>query len=140
MPNRQVTRVAAYGLMRRRDEVLLCRISEQFPAMTGSWTLPGGGVEWREDPVDTMIREVEEETGLVVANTGLAGVNSNAVDVDDVHYHGIRIVYHANIVNGTLRNEIDGTTDLCQWWPKSQLDQITLVDLAEYGVNLLFPD
>ena len=136
----QVTRLAAYGLVTQDDEILLCRISEQFPAMTGRWTLPGGGIEWRENPVAAMIREVEEETGFIVESAGLAGVNDNHVDVDDVQYHGIRILYHAHIVGGELRAELDGTTDLCQWWPKRDLNQIDLVDLAQYGVGLAFND
>lgn len=140
MSSQQVTRVAAYGLLVRNEEILLCRVSEQFPAMTGSWTLPGGGVEWREDPLDAMIREVEEETGFIVENRGLAGIHANAVDVDDVQYHGIRILYHADIVGGAQRNEVDGTTDLCQWWPRQELSQIQLVDLASYAVDLLFQD
>lgn len=139
-PNNKVTRVAAYGLISKADQILLCRISEQFPAMTGRWTLPGGGIEWREDPVEAMVREVHEETGLLVESAGLAGVNANQVDVDQTQYHGIRILYHAQIVGGVLRNEINGTTDLCQWWPIHALDEIELVDLAEYGVGLVFGD
>ena len=135
---RQVTRVAAYGLLTQEDQILLCRISKQFPVMEGQWTLPGGGIEWRESPVDAMIREVKEETGLIVESAGLAGVNDNRVDVDDIEYHGIRILYHAKIIGGELTAELDGTTDLCDWWSKRDLEQIDLVDLAQYGVDLVF--
>jgi len=137
---RQVTRVAAYGLLTQEDQILLCRISKQFPAMEGRWTLPGGGIEWRESPVDAMIREVEEETGFIVESAGLAGVNDNRVDVDDIEYHGIRILYHAKIIGGELTAELDGTTDLCAWWSRQDLEQIDLVDLAQYGVELVFGD
>lgn len=135
---RNITRVAAYGLLTDDRSILLCRISDQFPAHTGAWTLPGGGIEWREDPVDAMIREVEEETGLIVECAGLAGVNANRVDTPDAHYHGIRILYHARIVGGTLTPEIDGTTDLCAWWPAEEIHRIDLVDLVEYGLSLAF--
>jgi 8-oxo-dGTP diphosphatase len=40
------------------------------------WNLPGGGVESRETPWDAVIREVREETTLVVAIERLAGVYS----------------------------------------------------------------
>ena len=106
----------------------------------GSWQFPQGGVDPGEDLIGALYREVEEETGFIVESAGLAGVNDNHVDVDDVQYHGIRILYHAHIVGGELRAELDGTTDLCQWWPKRDLNQIDLVDLAQYGVGLAFDD
>ncbi len=30
------------------------------------WELPGGGIEYGEDPISTIHRELEEETGFVV--------------------------------------------------------------------------
>ena len=135
-PPKQVTRVGAYGLIIQEQKILLCRISSQLPRLAGQWTLPGGGVEFREDPEAAMVREVKEETGLVVESGGLAAVDSNAVDTDETLFHGIRIIYQTQVVGGTLRNEEDGTTDLCQWWPLDGLNNIDLVDLAERGVEL----
>ncbi len=40
------------------------------------WNLPGGGVESRETPWDAVVREVREETTLVVAMERLAGIYS----------------------------------------------------------------
>lgn len=137
---KQVTRIAAYGLITREREILLCRFSDRFPAKAGCWTLPGGGIDFREDPVDAMIREVEEETGLLVENSGLAAVHAHSVDTPDTHYHGIRILYHARVLGGALTNEIDGTTDLCHWWAIGDLETIELIDLVEFALPLVFPD
>jgi ADP-ribose pyrophosphatase YjhB (NUDIX family) len=136
----QITRVAAYGLITREREILLCRFSERFPARTGCWTLPGGGIDFGEDPVDAMVREVAEETGLRVENTGLAGVNAHNVATQDSQYHGIRILYHARVLGGALTNEVDGTTDLCQWWAINDLQTIELIDLVEFALPLAFSD
>lgn len=131
-----ITRVGAYGLILERDQILLCRISSQLPYLAGKWTLPGGGIEFREDPVDAMIREVREETGLRVDAAGLAAVDSNAVDTDHGRYHGIRIIYHTQLLGGELANEVDGTTDLCAWWSIDETRNLDLVDLAAAGIRL----
>ncbi len=133
----KITRVSAYGLIYDSDQILLCRISPQIPSFAGQWTLPGGGVEFREHPIDAMVREVREETGLVVRARGLAGVDSNAVDTDEVSYHGIRIVYHAEVISGELTCEVDGTTDLCQWWDRAALVEAPCVDLVSNTLHLL---
>ena len=131
-----ITRVGAYGLILEHDQILLCRISSQLPHLAGKWTLPGGGIEFREDPVDAMIREVSEETGLRVEAAGLAAVDSNAVDTDHGKYHGIRIIYHTRLLGGQLTNEVDGTTDLCGWWAIDETQNLDLVDLAAVGIKL----
>lgn len=83
-----------------------------------------------------MIREVEEETGLVVEATGLAGVDSIVADAGGAPCHSIRILYHTKIVGGTLRHEIQGSTDLCQWWHKDECPE--MVDVARNGLRLAF--
>ena len=68
------SRVSAYGLILDGDRILLCRLSKELPRWEGSWTLPGGGLEFGESPEAAMIREVEEETGLQVVARSIAGI------------------------------------------------------------------
>lgn len=57
----------ALGCVIRDQSVLLVRRNEpQIPALHGKWELPGGKVEFGEDPAVTAQREVREETGLHV--------------------------------------------------------------------------
>lgn len=130
------TRVAAYGLLVDGHQILLCRLSKQLPRHTGRWTLPGGGIDFGESPESAMIREVYEETGLIVEAAGLAGVDSIIADAGGIPCHSIRIIYRAKIVGGTLRNEVRGSTDLCQWWPRNECPD--LVDLVHVGLRLAF--
>lgn len=60
---------ASVAMLDENGRVLLCRHSE-----TNNWVLPGGFVEPLEQPADAALREVWEETGLVVRLTGLVGV------------------------------------------------------------------
>jgi ADP-ribose pyrophosphatase YjhB (NUDIX family) len=136
----QVTRIAAYGLVLQDSKILLCRLSQQLPLDAGYWTLPGGGINFGEDPLEAMIREVYEETGLVVRASSLAGINSFYEESEARDFHGIRIIYHTEIIGGSLRNELDGSTDLCAWWTLKETKQLPLVDLSVIGLGLAFPE
>ena len=135
----RITRVAAYGLLLNEARILLCSISDQLPWDAGRWTLPGGGLEFGEDPALAMMREVHEETGLRVRQRGLAAIDSFHEENHDRAFHGLRILYFAELVGGTLRNEVAGTTDLCAWWSCEEARALPLVDLAEVGLELVFP-
>ena len=134
----RTTRVGAYGLIVQERKILLCRLSSRLPRDAGSWTRPGGGVEFGEDPLAAMLREVQEETGLSVRSDALAGINSLKLEEAHRDFHGIRVLYHASVVGGSLRNEVDGSTDLCAWWSLEEAHNLPLVDLAEVGLKLAF--
>lgn len=60
----------ALGCVVKDDAVLLARRNEPaIPKIHGKWELPGGKVEFGEDPARTCEREIFEETG-VTANAG----------------------------------------------------------------------
>lgn len=127
----QHTRIGAYAILRDGDNLLLCRLSDMLGPHAGKWTLPGGGIEFGEHPEQAMVREVHEETGLHVRPLGIAGVDSVHKDRPDHRFHGIRIIYHAEVLGGDLRYEIEGSTDRCQWHCCDDLDQLTVVDLVD---------
>ena len=130
------TRVAAYGVLTQNDEVLLCRISDQLPRHHGKWTLPGGGIEFGEQPNEAVVREFEEETGLTIRVEALKHVDSVVVETEEETIHSVRIIYAVSLVGGELRFETDGTTDMCQWWPSTTLPE--MVDIAVTGVGIAF--
>ena len=134
----QRTRVSAYGLVTNADQILLCRISKALPRWQGQWTLPGGGIDFGEAPQDAMVREVEEETGLIVTPTTVATVHSFYEEGQHEDFHGIWVIYHTRLLGGTLQDEVMGTTDQCAWWPQAKLETIGLVNLAKLGIELAF--
>lgn len=125
-----ITRIGAYGVIRDSQGLLLCRLSEQVRTHRGWWTLPGGGLEFGEHPEEGMVREVEEETGLLVRPTALLGIHSFTIEGDAEDFHSIQIVYGAEIIGGRLRYEQDGTTDMCQWHNQGSLNSIPVVELV----------
>jgi 8-oxo-dGTP diphosphatase len=128
------TRVAAYALVVDNAQILLVRIAPGYSAV-GQWTLPGGGLNFGEDPTVAAIRELEEETGLVGVADGLAFVASWSRDsIPEEGYgpfHAIQIVYRATITGGSLRDEVDESTDLAAWVPIMDARNLPIVDLVE---------
>ncbi len=80
-----------------RGRVLLVR--RAWNPQQGRWALPAGFVDFDEDPAETAIREVAEETGLQVEVTGLLDVVSGRE-----HPRGANLVlvYRGRVVGGTL--------------------------------------
>jgi 8-oxo-dGTP pyrophosphatase MutT (NUDIX family) len=74
-------RLAAYAVCIENGRVLLARYVPQDDE--ANWTLPGGKVEPGEDPFDTVIREVAEETGCDAVVERLLGIDSRLIPAVD---------------------------------------------------------
>ncbi len=139
---RKKLRVAAYAICVMDGQLLLAR----SPAPGGGfeWVLPGGGMEHGEDPYDTVVREVEEETGYRFEPTALLGVDSfhhvfpgrYGRLVHTVDHHGVRLVYEGRIIGGDLRYEAGGSTDMAAWHPLDAVTGLTRVPMVDKGLAL----
>jgi ADP-ribose pyrophosphatase YjhB (NUDIX family) len=134
------TYVGAYALCVRGARLLLARLAPGLRE-AGRWTLPGGGLNWGEDPAAGVLRELTEETGLTGTVTGLAGVYSRTYPrsaerpFPPVHHLGI--LYTVDPRGEALRDETGGSTDRCAWIPLPELARTPLVPLAAFGAALL---
>jgi ADP-ribose pyrophosphatase YjhB (NUDIX family) len=125
-PAVEVSRLAAYALVRDGDRVLLSRIAVGR-RLAGIWHLPGGKVEFGESPEEAVIREAYEETGLHIRLAGLRAADSmvNEIDRDGerLRTHGVGLVYSAEVTGGTLGvTEVDGSTDDARWWTVAEIE------------------
>ncbi len=131
---RQLTRVAAYTLVRREAAVLLARAAPG-PDQPRSWWLPGGGLDFGEAPEDGARRETFEETGLEVRVVGEPEVHSELGPArDGRQIHHVRLVYRAEVTGGELAAEIGGSTDAVAWIP---LDKALSLPLPEWVRRVL---
>ena len=138
----RIQRVAAYNVcVDGDDRLLLCRLSAITEA-PGSWTLPGGGIQFGEHPEAAAIRELGEETGLT-------GRIEELLAVDSMHrtaragehagdYHSIRIIYRTTFTGGALADETDESTDRAAWCTSAELATMPLVSTSQLGVRLAY--
>lgn len=137
------TRLGAYAVSVDADgRILLCRLSPD-EVEPGAWTLPGGGVEFGEHPDETVLRELEEEAGLVGRIDDVLGIfskvylRSRAAGGADLHFIGF--LYHVTPVGGALRDEIEGSTDTCAWFRPAELSDLRIVGVARHAIRLVLP-
>ena len=76
--------VAACALVDPDGRVLIAQRPEGKP-MAGLWEFPGGKVEAGETPEQTLIRELEEELGIVVKEACLAPLTFASHSYPDFH-------------------------------------------------------
>jgi 8-oxo-dGTP diphosphatase len=115
-------RIGAYAVILRDADVLLTRLHDR-EGDTGRWTLPGGGVEHGEDPADTVVREVFEETGLAVSVGPDVRVFSHHFPRNLHHdavrdFHTLRLVYHGTVPADSPEPsvlDVDGSTAEARW-------------------------
>jgi ADP-ribose pyrophosphatase YjhB (NUDIX family) len=90
------------------------------------YAIPGGGQEVGETVAQTVVREVEEETGIHVEVVGLVGIYSNPAHVmaydDGEVRQEFSLCFRARPVSGELRTSSESKEVL--WVESDRLDEL----------------
>ncbi|MCA4132402.1 NUDIX hydrolase [Arthrobacter sp. M4] len=155
------TRPAAYGVIIHNGSILLAYWKHKGRE---AWTLPGGGLDVGEHPVDGCRREVFEETGYHTSIGPMLGVDvhvwssaerpaagwtdtdTNGVDEPEDEsgdgpaagrpLEALRLIYQATITGGELTHEVNGTTTHAAWFKLSEVDSLNRLPLVDAGIRL----
>lgn len=139
------TRVGAYGIIIKNEKIAL--VKKAGGGYKGKLDLPGGGMEHKEQPVETLKRELMEETGVTVKNYSLLDVSAANLKWEmepdlweDLHQVGILYVVETTDLN--LKEKADGLDSLGANWyninelVKSNLTPLTIYSLEKLGYKL----
>ncbi|WP_143715450.1 NUDIX domain-containing protein [Alkalithermobacter paradoxus] len=110
------------------NKVLLIKRSNSAFA-SHKWDLPGGKLEFRENPIECLKREVLEETGLDVDIFDIASVDS-AFEMDKRQY--VSLIYEAKYIKGKVNLSYEHE-DYIWVEPEKALD----MDLVYYTKNAI---
>jgi len=96
---REILLVAACAILDPDGRVLIAQ-RQAGKTMAGLWEFPGGKVEAGERPEDTLIRELEEELGIVVDEQCLAPLTFASHSYRE--FHVLMPLYVCRRWNGTV--------------------------------------
>ena len=116
------TELTTLCLIYKEDRILLQnRVKKDWQG----WTLPGGHIEPGESIVNSVVREMKEETGLTIRNPELRGVKQ--FPIDGGRY--IVFLFRADEFEGELLSSEEGRM---QWFSRKELPSLeTVADFSE---------
>ncbi|MFZ2125861.1 MAG: NUDIX domain-containing protein [Candidatus Saccharimonadales bacterium] len=127
----QYVKVAAHGIIKKGDKFLVTKRSLSDKYMPGLWDIPGGTIEFQEQIIDALNREIIEGTGLVVKVGKVLYVYDF---VSDPQRHQFQIVYECEYQDGEV--VLNADHDECRWvsWQEAKvLDKIRFFEgLVDY--------
>ncbi|MFJ4168248.1 NUDIX hydrolase [Paenarthrobacter sp. NPDC089714] len=133
------TRPAAYAVIIQDGKILLAYWKQGDKE---GWTLPGGGLDLAEHPVDGCRREVFEETGYEAQIDRMLGIDVGhwpreaRPDGTVRDFQALRLVYEASITGGELTHEVDGSTTHAAWIPLEDVGKLNRVSLVDVALRL----
>ncbi|MCK0111158.1 NUDIX domain-containing protein [Ornithinimicrobium sp. F0845] len=140
------TRVGCYAWIERDEHVLLVHWGGYTRAdgrhIRPCWMLPGGGLEPHETCEQAAVREVAEESGYAVRLTGFLGTGTTMIATPDRARDTdrpmmlVQLVYSAEVADGDLRPETDGSTDDVRWVPLADLATLPCASLVGVALDL----
>jgi ADP-ribose pyrophosphatase YjhB (NUDIX family) len=132
------SRYAAYGVCVDEGRILLTRIWDNDPG-AGKWTLPGGKIEWLEDPVDAVHRELWEEAGLAGEIVRPLGVDAKVFPPWRGHdeMHAVRFVFEVRATGTPRVMEVGGSTVDAAWFDISEAKEMDTTTLVHSALAML---
>src|SRR5215469_1084478 len=111
------------------DRVLLVR--RAHPPLQAQWSIPAGVLEVAEFVREAAIREVREETGLIVEPGELLGVYDRVLrnQAQRVQYHYVLIDFLCRPVGGELCAASDA--EEVRWFKREELPPLKLAEDTE---------
>lgn len=132
-PNKFV-KVAAHGLIKKDNKYLVTRRSLIDDYMPGLWDLPGGTIEFGEDIIKALKREVTEETSLKIKPGEIIFAYSYQ---SEENRHQFQLIYECEYISGEVRLD-SNCHDQFQWISLPELKSLKKIAFLDEMYKEIF--
>ncbi|HMH70534.1 MAG TPA: reverse transcriptase-like protein [Candidatus Saccharimonadales bacterium] len=132
-------RISVRAIIRNDDKILLLRRANGRESILHKYELPGGKLEYGEQPEDALRRHLHEEAGLHIQTAQLFDTVTY-IDRDDRDIQYAVIVYSVGIASGHHAVELSQNYDKYDWINESKIQQDTLTDLSQLLLGIIQQD
>ena len=123
-------RIAVRAIIRKDERTLLLRRSSGRPSILGKYELPGGKLDYGEQPEDAVGRYLKDESGLTMQTAQLFDVLTY-IDHDDRDMQYVFILYLVSLGAGDRKVKLSQNYDHYIWKKMSDIQQDELTESAK---------
>jgi mutator protein MutT len=123
-------RIAVRAIIRKNEKTLLLRRANGRPTILGKYELPGGRLEYGEQPEDALGRYLREETGLTIRAAQLFDVLTY-IDHDDHDVQYTFILYLVSLDSNSEKLSLSKNYSHYIWEKMSNIHQDELTESAK---------
>jgi mutator protein MutT len=120
-------RIAVRAIVSDKQKTLLVRRASGRSTILGKYELPGGKLEYGEQPEDALQRHLQVELGVTIRVAQLFDVLTY-IDHDDRDMQYVFILYLVGVDNGTTKLKLSQNYDHYLWKSMSSIQQETLTE------------
>ena len=120
-------RIAVRAIVSDKQKTLLIRRASGRPTILGKYELPGGNLDYGEQPEDALQRHIQTELGVAIKAAQLYDVLTY-IDHDDRDIQYVFILYLVGVDNHTTKFKLSQNYDHYLWKTMSSIHQETLTE------------
>lgn len=113
-------------LIKRGNEIVL--LKRQGSHGAGTWSTPGGHIDFGETPEECGIRETREEVGLDIGGLRFIGVTNDVFEAEEKHY--VTLWMEAEYAGGEAKVNAPREMTEVGWFPLDALPEPLFLPVA----------
>jgi len=130
----QYQKITVGGLLYHENKVLVIRRSSKESYLTGFYELPGGKIDFGDNPEQSLEREFLEEVNLKVKAVDVYRVFTYVSD--EGKRHTVELVYLVKLDDDVKNIKLSEEHDDFKWVSTEELDSIKMSDEIKTNIKL----